>query len=243
MKIHIAHLYPELLNIYGDRGNILAFSRRCEWRNIQVEITEINPGDNIRPDSYDFYFIGGGQDQQQLMVADELQRQADNLRTAAESNAVFLCICGGYQLLGHHYLTGDGNKIPGISIFDAYTVAGKKRFIGNVTAKADFLPQDKNTLVGFENHSGLTYIQGETKPMGTVVVGNGNNGKDRTEGAVYKNVFGTYLHGSLLPKNPVFTDHLISLAIEKRYGKKVELEQLNDDIEIKAHCKAINRKY
>lgn len=243
MKLTIAHLYPELLNIYGDRGNILAFSKRCEWRGIEVEVIEINPGQEIDPGLYDFYFIGGGQDQQQLMVADEMQRQKGNLTAAANTGAVFLCICGGYQLLGHYYQTGSGDRIPGISILDAYTVAGNTRYIGNVTAECDY-PADKHaTLVGFENHSGLTYIQGNTKPMAKVIVGNGNNGKDKTEGARYKNVFGTYLHGSLLPKNPHFTDYLITLALQRKYGPLAKLDPLDDSIELMAHNKAIKRKY
>jgi CobQ-like glutamine amidotransferase family enzyme len=242
MKLHIAHLYPELLNIYGDKGNVTAFLKRCLWRDIQAEITEINPGDQIDPELYDFYFIGGGQDTQQIAVADELQKQKDILHKAADNGAVFLAICGGYQLLGHYYKPHSGDKLPGISILDAYTVAGNVRYIGNVTVKTDIPYTKIETLVGFENHSGLTYLQGDTKPLGTVNVGNGNNGKDKTEGAVFKNVFGTYLHGSLLPKNPHFTDYLITLALERRYGK-VQLPELTDDIELLAHKKAVNKKY
>ncbi len=242
-KLNIAHLYPELLNIYGDMGNILAFRNRCEWRNIAVEYTEINPGDDISPDKYDFCFIGGGQDQQQIAVAYEMQKQKDNIRKAVDNGTVFLAICGGYQLLGHYYKPHEGDKIPGISVLDAYTVAGNTRYIGNVTIEADLLPGEIKTLVGFENHSGLTYLQGDTVPLGKVIVGNGNNGKDKDEGAVFKNVFGTYLHGSLLPKNPHFTDHLIQLALQKRYGKIIKLSPLDDKIELSAHKKAVGRKY
>ena len=242
MKLFIAHLYPELLNIYGDKGNILAFTKRCLWRNIEFEVCEINQGDKNDPDLYDFYFIGGGQDTQQITVAEELQKQKEILREAANTNAVFLAICGGYQLLGHYYKPHNGDKLPGLSILDAYTVAGNSRFIGNVTVKTNFPELNMNTLAGFENHSGLTYLQGDTKPLGIVKIGNGNNGKDKTEGAVYKNVFGTYLHGSLLPKNPHFTDYLISLAL-KRNGNNSKLTELNDEIELFAHKKAVNRKY
>jgi len=241
MKINIAYLYPELLNIYGDKGNILAFVNRCLWRNIEAQIHEIHPGDNIDPDVYDFYFIGGGQDQQQIAVADELHKQKDALTQARDNMAVFLTICGGYQLLGHYYKPHSGDKLKGISLLDAYTIAGNTRYIGNVTVKTEF-PLKEKTLVGFENHSGLTYLQGDTKPIGFVTTGNGNNGKDKTEGAFYKNVFGTYLHGSFLPKNPHFTDYLIQLALERNYGK-VELEPINDEIEWAAHNKAIGRKY
>lgn len=243
MQLNIAHLYPELLNIYGDKGNVTAFVQRCLWRDIQAEVHEINPGDAINPDLYDFYFVGGGQDQQQIMVADEFQKQANNLREAADNGAVFLAICGGYQLLGHYYKPHQGDKIQGISILDAYTVAGNTRYIGNVTVEINFPDLNCNKLVGFENHSGLTYIQGDTKPLGIVRVGNGNNGKDKTEGAVYKNVFGTYLHGSLLPKNPYFTDYLIIQALKRKYDENIKLAELNDEIELLAHQKAINRKY
>lgn len=243
MRLQIAHLYPELLNIYGDKGNITAFVKRCIWRNICVTVHEINPGDRINPDLYDFYFIGGGQDQQQIMVADELQKQAENLKEAVNNEAVFLAICGGYQLLGHYYKPHKGDKIPGIGVLDAFTTAGNKRYIGNVTVKTEFSEKSFKTLVGFENHSGLTYLQGDTKPLGVVKTGNGNNGRDKTEGAVYKNVFGTYLHGSLLPKNPYFTDYLISLSLKKKYGRNINLSELNDEIELLAHKKAINRKY
>ena len=241
MKINIAYLYPELLNIYGDKGNILAFVNRCLWRNIDAKIHEIHPSDKINPDLYDFYFIGGGQDQQQIAVSDELQRQKDALIQARDNMAVFLTICGGYQLLGHYYKPHAGNELRGISLLDAYTVAGNTRYIGNVTVTTKFPVQEK-TLVGFENHSGLTYLQGDTKPLGIVTTGNGNNGKDKTEGGFYKNVFGTYLHGSFLPKNPHFTDYLIGLSLERNYGK-VGLEPLNDEIEWAAHKKAVGRKY
>lgn len=240
-SIDIAHLYPNLLNIYGDRGNITAIEKRCEWRGIGVNVHDINPDDEIDPELYDIYFMGGGQDQQQIDVAKELQKQKDNLHKAADSMAVFLTICGGYQLLGHYYKPHAGEKLIGISILDAYTIAGNTRNIGNVTIQCDYLHPE--TLVGFENHSGITYLEGETKPIGKTIIGSGNNGKDSGEGARYKNVFGTYLHGSLLPKNPHFTDYLISLALERKYGQKVALKPLNDTVEKLAHKRAVGRKY
>lgn len=241
LKISIAHLYPQLLNIYGDFGNVLTIKKRCEWRNIDVEITNINIGDEIDPEKFDIYFIGGGQDKQQIEVSRELQHQKDVLHQAMNSNAVMLGICGGYQLFGHYYQPHNGARLMGIGLLDAYTVAGNKRFIGNVTARTEFtIPK---TLVGFENHSGLTYLQGETKPMAYVEVGAGNNNEDKTEGARFKNVFGTYLHGSFLPKNPHFADLLIKLALEKRFGESIELEKLNDEFELNAHMALINRVY
>ena len=194
-------------------------------------------------EKYDLYFIGGGQDKQQIQVAQELQKRKESLKEAAEKNAVFLAICGGYQLLGHYYRPHNAERLDGIGLLDAYTVAGNKRFIGNVTAKIITPGTARETLVGFENHSGLTYLQGETKPLAKILTGNGNNGKDKTEGARFKNIFGTYLHGSLLPKNPHFADLLITLALEKRYNDRIELQKLDDDIELAAHNSLVNKKY
>lgn len=239
LKISIAHLYPKLLNLYGDMGNIITLTKRCQWRGIEVEFEQINIGDAIK--NHDLYFIGGGQDKQQEEVADELYSQKSELLSQRDDGAVFLGICGGYQLFGHYYQPHDKDKLNGISLMDAYTVAGKKRFIGNVTVKTAFL--EPNTLVGFENHSGLTYLQGDTKSLGIVSVGNGNNSKDGFEGGRYKNVFGTYLHGSLLPKNPHFADYLISLALEKRYGEKITLSELDDKLELETHNSLIGKAY
>ena len=241
LKLSLAHLYPELLNIYGDFGNVLTIKNRCEWRDIEVEITQINLGDKIDPEKFDFYFIGGGQDNQQIDVSRELQLQKNALYDAMNFDAVFLGICGGYQLFGNYYQPHNGSRLMGIGLLDSYTVAGNKRFIGNVTAKTEFtMPK---TLVGFENHSGLTYLQGETKPLALVEIGAGNNNEDKTEGARFKNVFGTYLHGPFLPKNPHFADYLIKLALEKRYKDNIELQKLNDDAEFQAHISLINKPY
>lgn len=241
LKLTLAHLYPDLLNIYGDFGNVLTLKNRCEWRNIELEIVKISLGDNIDPEKFDLYFIGGGQDKQQIDVSRELQLQRTALHDAMNSDAVFLGICGGYQLFGNYYQPHNGARLLGIGLLDAYTVAGNKRFIGNVTAKTEFtMPK---TLVGFENHSGLTYLQNETKPLATVEIGAGNNNEDKTEGARYKNIFGTYLHGSFLPKNPHFADYLIKLALEKRYKDNIELQKLNDELELQAHMALINKPY
>ena len=233
-KIKIAHLYPKLLNIYGDIGNILTLKCRCEWRNIEVEIDEINIEDYCTTE-HDIYFIGGGQDTQQIEVSKDIQKYKKFLCSERDRGAVFLGICGGYQLFGHYYQPHNGERLLGISLIDAYTVAGNKRFIGNVTVQTDIVTP--NTLVGFENHSGLTYLQGDTKPLGIMITGNGNNGIDRTEGARYKNVFGTYMHGSFLPKNVQFADYMIELAL----GEK--LVPLEDKVEILTHESLLNKKY
>ena len=241
LTLNVAHLYPTLLNMYGDLGNILAIKKRCEWRNININIIPVELGNNIDINIYDLYFLGGGQDQQQIIVANELQKHKALLQKACDNNKVFLAICGGYQLLGHYYQPQNTDKIKGISILDAYTIASKNRLIGNVTSECTFLTP--KTLVGFENHSGLTYLKGETKPLAKVQTGQGNNGKDKTEGARYKNVFGTYLHGSFLPKNPHFTDYLIKLALENKYNKEIHLSQLDDTFELNAHNSVLNKKY
>lgn len=232
-KVRIAHLYPKLLNIYGDGGNVLALKKRCEWRNIPVEIEQINVGDKIG--EHDIYFIGGGQDLQQIEVSKELQKHKEHLTNERNRLAVFLGICGGYQLMGHYYQPHEGDRLPGISLLDAYTVAGNKRFIGNVTAETDYL--SNSTLVGFENHSGLTYLQGDTCPIAKVITGNGNNGQDKTEGARYLNVFGTYMHGSFLPKNPNFADYLLELALGE------SLEPLDDRIELETQTSLRSKAY
>lgn len=241
LKLTIAHLYPNLLNIYGDFGNVLALKRRCEYRNIDCEVVSVNVGDEIDIEKNDIYFIGGGQDKQQIEVSEEMQNRKEVLTQAANDGRVFLAICGGYQLLGKYYQPHDGEKLLGIGVLDAYTVAGDTRFIGNVTAETDFL--EPKTLVGFENHAGLTYLEEGTVPLAKVVVGNGNNSKDGGEGARKNNVFGTYLHGSVLPKNPHFTDYLIKTALEVKYQKPIELEKLDDTIEMNAHNDLINKKY
>ena len=231
--LKIAHLYPKLLNIYGDGGNIITLEKRCEWRGIEVQLDEIDVGDNIK--EHDIYFIGGGQDLQQIEVSKELQKHKEFLTEERDRGAVFLGICGGYQLMGHYYQPHQGERLKGISLLDAYTVAGSKRFIGNVTVETDIVTP--NTLVGFENHSGLTYLQGETKPIGKMVIGNGNNGVDKTEGARFKNVFGTYMHGSFLPKNAHFADYLIELALNEK------LAPIDDKIEIDTHNNLVGKKY
>ena len=232
-KLKLAHLYPKLLNIYGDIGNIITLKKRCEWRGIELEIDEINIGDKVG--EHDIYFIGGGQDKEQIEVSKELQKHKDFLLAERDRMAVFLGICGGYQLMGHYYQPHNGEKLLGISLLDAYTVAGNKRFIGNVTVKTELVEPD--TLVGFENHSGLTYLEGKTEPIGKMLTGNGNNGQDKTEGARYKNVFGTYMHGSFLPKNPQFADYLLELAL----GAKPE--PLDDIIENLDHASLVRKKY
>jgi len=239
MDLRIAFLYPELMNIYGDRGNILALSRRAQWRGIDVQVDNVSIGIEIDPDFYDFYFFGGGQDKQQIAVSDDLQGpKGDALKEAVEGGAVILSVCGGYQLLGKYYRPFDGDDLPGIGLFDAHTEAGNTRYIGNVLI--DCAIPGVGTIVAFENHSGLTFLGPGCAPLGKSIIGGGNNGKDGTEGAIYKTAYGCYLHGSLLPKNPAFADHLLSQALARRHGP-VELHPLDNSLEQLAHTTATSR--
>lgn len=239
MDLRIAFLYPELMNIYGDRGNILALSRRAQWRGVTVQVDRVSIGDRIDPDYYDFYFFGGGQDKQQVAVSEDLQGQkGDALKEAVERGAVVLSVCGGYQLLGRYYRPFDGGDLPGVGLLDVHTDASNTRFIGNVLIDCNL--SGVGAIVAFENHSGCTFLGPGCKPLGKSVIGGGNNGKDGTEGAVYKTAYGCYLHGSLLPKNPRFADLLLSQSLARRHGP-VELPLLDDTLESLAHGQATER--
>lgn len=240
--INIAHLYPDLMNIYGDYGNVCALYNRLNWRSINVNIDKISKGDKIDYKKYDIYFIGGGQDKQQYTVSKELLKNKNAFCDLKEDNIVMLGICGGYQLMGKYYQPFEQDKVEGLDILDVYTVAGNKRCIGNVTVETDFLTP--KTLVGFENHSGITILGKDAAPIGKVKVGYGNDTENKQEGAFSKNIFGTYLHGSLLPKNPHFCDYLLTLAIRRKLkDPDFTLLALNDEIEYLAHNKVINKKY
>lgn len=232
MTITVCHLYPDLLNLYGDRGNIIAFTQRCRWRGIPARVMEVNLGDKVQFGDYDFLFIGGGSDREQDLMAEDLAARVDNLRTAVEDGLVVLAICGGYQLLGQYYRMPDGKEIPGLGLMDHHTEAGTPRLIGNVVVEAE-LNGIKTELVGFENHGGRTFLNG-IEPLGRVLRGGGNNGTDGSEGARYKNVFCTYLHGPLLPKNPALTDLLISLSLQRKWQDH-RLEPLDDAFEERAN--------
>lgn len=230
MELNICHLYPDLLNVYGDIGNILILKYRAEKRNIKVNIINCSINDKFDPNQYDIVFFGGGQDYEQSIVSQDLiANKKDFLKQYIEENGVFLAICGGYQLLGKYYTTPEGERLDGLGILDIYTEGGNNRFIGNTV----ILNDDYNeTYVGFENHSGRTYI-GSLKPLGKTLLGYGNNGEDGTEGCLYKNTFCTYFHGSLLSKNPELADRLIKIALSKKYGQ-VDIHTIDDIYEISA---------
>ncbi len=238
MKLIIGYLYGDLMNIYGDTGNIIALKKRCEWRGIDVVVKNIAIGTKLSKGDIDLFFFGGGQDQQQELVAKDLEESAKGkvIKSEVERGIPLLSVCGGYQLLGEYYQPHKGPRLPGIGLFDTYTLAGDKRMIGNIVIESMF-----GKLVGFENHSGKTYLKKEALPLGLVKKGFGNNGKDRTEGCLYKNAIGCYMHGSLLPKNPKLSDWLIKKALEVKYGKSVDLKPLDDTLENQAHKSAQER--
>ncbi len=216
LTLTLGHLYPDQLNLYGDRGNILTLRRRCQVRGIELRVVGLGVGDALAPDEYDMLFIGGGQDKEQAPVAQDLYEiKGIGLWAAIEDDMPVLAVCGGYQLLAHYYRPAEGPDMRGLGVFDAWTVhkgTQVPRCIGNVA-----ISWNGTTLVGFENHGGRTYL-GTAKPLGRVLKGHGNNSEDRMEGAVYRNAYGTYMHGSLLPKNPHFADYLIALALQRKYG-------------------------
>lgn len=235
MRLVIGHLYPDTMGLYGDRGNILALTRRCEWRGIDVEVRPLGVGAPIDVDVIDLLFFGGGADREQSVVGQDLANtKRQGLIEAVESDAVVLAVCGGYQLLGQYFRTLKGEEIPGLGVLDAWTIAGTRRCIGNVLIAATAGTPGRH-LVGFENHSGKTYLGPGCAPLGRVIHGFGNNGEDGTEGGVYRQVYGCYLHGSLLPKNPWFADHLLNQALSRRSGSAVQLEPLDDGLEERAH--------
>ncbi len=236
-NINVYHLYPGYLNLYGDRGNMLSLYRRAEWRGINLEIIPVEPGENINFASCDLLFMGGGQDSDQKLVAEDLKTRRTELQKAVEAGMVIFAVCGSYQLLGHYYTTVREERIPGLGIIDLYTEAGGERLIGNTLIKCS-LWNPPRILAGFENHAGKTYLGSKLQPLGRVISGFGNNGFDKTEGAVYKNVIGTYLHGALLPKNPWLTDYLLQKALAYRQQDD-QLDELDDFLEIQAYRSAI----
>lgn len=266
LSLTIGWLYPELMSTYGDRGNIICLKKRCEWREIDVKIKKLDLGfeiDDLR--MCNLLFMGGAQDRQQKIVSEDLKKKAKTLREMIESGTPGLYICGAYQFLGKHYREADGTAIDGLGILDLYTEnpgENAKRLIGDIVVKlqgsiilsfrgaearrnlneiSHFVRNDNSTLVGFENHGGRTYLGKDIKPLGKVLMGFGNNGGDKTEGVIYKNSFGSYLHGPILPKNPHFADYLIKLALEKKYKKSINLSPLKDSLEWQARETILNK--
>jgi lipid II isoglutaminyl synthase (glutamine-hydrolysing) len=235
MELRVLALYPDQMNIYADRGNILFLRRRCEWRGIDFAYASAGVGEAIDPVGHDLFYVGGGQDRDQRMVAhDMVETKREALASAVDDGAVVLAVCGGYQLLGHSYQLGD-ERIPGLGIADLETVREPgPRLIGNAAIEAD-LGDGRRLVAGFENHGGRTYLGSDATPLGRVVKGFGNNGQDGHEGVRRQNLLGTYLHGPLLPKNAWLADRLTQLALGRRYGGEPELAPLDDELEAAAH--------
>ena len=248
-KLTIGYLYPSILSQYGDFGNVLCLEQRCRWRGIEVDVRPLEQGAQVAPDEIDLFFMGGGADSQQRLIGrDLLEVKGPAIREAIDKGAVALLICAGYQMFGRLYRPFRGEDLQGVGVFPTETIhwafedkiaitdvpsAALKRMVGSLVVE-----WNGQTLVGFENHGGRTYLDAGAKPLGRVKSGSGNNGKDGTEGAVVNNAYGTYLHGPLLPKNPSFADHLISLALDRRYGA-TPLAPLDDSAETIAHEYAI----
>ncbi|MCH5202689.1 MAG: glutamine amidotransferase [Oscillospiraceae bacterium] len=238
MKITIGHFFPDLLNLYGDRGNIQCMVQRLKWRGIEAEVKTFGIEEEIDFSTLDIVLLGGGSDREQMLVCNRLKEIKDEFKAYVESDGVVIAICGGYQLLGKYYETDEG-RIEGLDIVDMYTVQEKGRLINNIFIQSDLFEMP---IVGFENHGGRTYINAN-KPLGKVVYGKGNDGKSGYEGVVYKNVIGTYLHGPLLPKNPQLCDYLLTKAIERKYGKEKAILSPLPDIEEKEANKYIVDRY
>lgn len=233
-SLKICHLYPDTLNLYGDRGNILCMKKRMEWRGHEAQIYEVNIGENFNPYDYDIFFIGGGQDFEQSVLLNDLKNddKRNAILRAVDEEKVFLTICGGYQLLGNYYKTWDGKQCDFLGAIDVHTIGEKKRMVGDFMFKLDDA-DGGHIVTGFENHSGKTYLGEGVKPLGYILSGHGNNGEDKTEGARYKNVYATYSHGPLLPKNPGLCDEILKVALKRKYGS-VLLSQLDDTLELNA---------
>jgi len=238
MVLKIGHLYPTLMSVAADRGNLFSIEKRCKWRGIAVEVEPIYVKQTPDFTIYDLILLHGAADREMELASEDIQGKASSLREAAESETVFLSVCAGYQLLGHYYKPFQGPELKGVSLLDLYTDGGGTRFMTHMALECSFDEKGTRILVGYENHSGRTYLGSKAQPLGKVLAGWGNNGKDGVEGAIYKNVFGSYMHGPILPKNPWFTDLLIRRGLERRYGK-VELAPLDAAIENAAHDAAL----
>jgi CobQ-like glutamine amidotransferase family enzyme len=258
-SLTLTHLYPNHLNLYGDTGNLIVLRRRCQWLGIDCQVKSLDMGDQPQAGETDLYFMGGGQDNDQVAVVDDFHRlKHATIKADTEKGVVFLGVCGGYQLMGNTFLMGNGQETRGLGIINVTTKAPgtevKQRCIGNLVVEIsepiyqemmglyDHTRNIPNTLVGFENHSGQTYLGDEVAPLGRTIAGFGNNASAEYEGARYKNVFGSYMHGSLLPKNPHFADYLIWLALRQKYPEdSISLPVLPDQEELAAHIYAVHR--
>jgi CobQ-like glutamine amidotransferase family enzyme len=241
MRIAIGHLYPDYLNIYADRGNIAVLTARAAWRGLELDICQIEPGDTTRSGEIDLYYVGGGQDREQGLIAPDLAARGPELSRAVADGAALLAVCGGYQLLGRFYRDRLGVELPGAGVLPLHTVAGERRMIGDVLLECELEPGERRTLAGFENHAGRTYLDEGAEPLGRVVAGFGNDGETGFEGCRVGRAIGTYLHGPLLPRNPWLADWLLAQATAHRTGEAPRFDPLPDELELQAHAVAASR--
>jgi hypothetical protein len=244
-SIRVGHLYPDYLNIYADRGNIAVFARRAVWRGHDLDVTSIGMHDAIVPGAHDLYYIGGGQDREQSLVAGNLAAKAEPLIEAVTGGgAALLAVCGGYQLLGRGYRGLHGEEMPGVGLLPLETTAGERRMIGDVLLESELEPGDVQTIAGFENHAGRTRLDPGAEPLGRVISGFGNDGDSGYEGCRLGRAIGTYLHGPLLPRNPWLADWLLEQALAHRTGgEPPELVALPDELESVAHDVSAQRAH
>jgi lipid II isoglutaminyl synthase (glutamine-hydrolysing) len=241
MKIVVGHLYPDYLNIYADRGNIAVLARRAAWRGHELEVRPVSVGEEIQAGEHDLLYVGGGQDREQELVAQDLVGKAGGVLEAVANGAALLAVCGGYQLLGRSYRDFHGRDLPGIELFPFDTVAGETRMIGDVLLECELEPGERRTLAGFENHAGRTRLDPDATPLGRVIAGFGNDGESGWEGCRVGRAVGTYLHGPLLPRNPWFADWLLAQALAHRLGEPPHLDPLPDELEREAHAVSARR--
>jgi CobQ-like glutamine amidotransferase family enzyme len=239
VRIRVGHLYPDYLNIYADRGNIAVLARRAALRGHELDVEALSLGDALRVDAYDLLYIGGGQDREQALVAEDLVTKSHAVHTALDEGVAALAVCGGYQLLGDFYRDRDGTELPGIGVFPHHTIAGERRMIGDVLLECAWAGE---TIAGFENHAGRTKLDAGATPLGRVIAGFGNDGESGNEGVRVGRAIGTYLHGPLLPRNPWLADWLLAQALAHAAGgEPPELTPLADELEQDAHTVAAAR--
>jgi lipid II isoglutaminyl synthase (glutamine-hydrolysing) len=243
VRVVVGHLFPDYLNIYADRGNMAVLARRAAWRGHELEVQALGPGDQVRPGEHDLYYVGGGQDREQELIAPALAAMGPALREAVEGGAAALAVCGGYQLLGRFYRDQSGDELQGAGLLPLFTVAGERRMIGDVLLECELVSGELRTLAGFENHAGRTYLDEGAEPLGRVLAGFGNDGVSGYEGCHAGRVVGTYLHGPLLPRNPWLADWLLAQALAHRTGEPSELEPLADELESEAHAVSATRAH
>jgi CobQ-like glutamine amidotransferase family enzyme len=243
VKVVVGHLFPDYLNIYADRGNMAVLGRRAAWRGYELEVLPLGVGAEILPGEHDLYYIGGGQDREQELIAPALAAFGEAVRAAVDAGAALLAVCGGYQLMGRFYRDQSGDELPGVGLFPLHTVAGERRMIGDVLLECELEPGERRTLAGFENHAGRTFLDEGAEPLGRVLAGFGNDGESGHEGCRVGRAIGTYLHGPLLPRNPWLADWLLAQATARRTGEPPVFEPLPDDLEAAAHEVSAARAY